>query len=260
MNDNFKKVIWVAGHFGIIIREHAERLIYNNKYSSISANRTFAKLELMGYLKRIDRGKRKTDGYKLTPTGIKEFRRIYGYDPKVFNSGDKLNHAIQIVNFYCHIKDDMKKRYIIEESRLQSFKVQKSLDFVKEGKKKTVIPDAFGIYKYGEKKGIAFYLEIENSERRANYVAKKTIENYEDYYLSAQWKSEEWQPKERKIFPPVLIVAYSDYKAKEFIRHFQKKRGINLNYYFTDYNSLKEKGISEPIWYNINNERISILK
>lgn len=268
MNQNFEGIIFLAGHFGIVIREQVEELIYRNKYSQVSANRTLSKLVSEGYLKRVDRGKRKTDGYKLTTQGIKYFKKNYGYEPKNYNSGDKLSHSIQILNFYAHIFNDMIKKgliereyNIIEEKRKIVFQVQKQLKFVEKDKIAIVEPDAFSIYRYKKDRAKVFFLEIENSERNPSYVAQKTLNNYERYYLSGQWTKEPWQRKDGKIFPYILIIAYSDYKAKELIKHFNKKlklEQIKGNYYFTDYKTLKENGIGGSNWYNINNEKVSL--
>lgn len=262
MNKNFENIIWFCGHFGVMIREHAEKLIYRGKYGYISANRTLSKLEKeYGYLKRIDRGKRKTDGYKLTNKGVSYFKKHFGYEPKVFNSGDKLMHSIQIANFYTYLWQDYNNRYdkknhiIIEEI---NFKVQKPLQFKFENKEKVIIPDAFCIYRYLNNRGIAFFLEIENSNRNSANIANKTIKNYEGYFISEKWKYEKWQPKNKKIFPLVLIVTYSDWKMRELIRHFNKKRQIKINYLFKDYKSLKEEGIS-GYWTNLNNEKIKLI-
>jgi hypothetical protein len=266
MNNNFDGIIWLAGHFGIVIREHVEELIYRNKYSFISANRTLAKLESIGLLKRIDRGKRMTDGYKLTNEGIKYFKRHFGYEPKNYNSGDKLSHSIYILNFYVHIITDMRIKgliqddyNIIEERRKIVYRVQKQLKFAEKDNISIIEPDAFSIYKYKPGKARVFWLEIENSDRRANYVASKTLNNYEKYFLSGQWKKESWQPKDNKIFPYVLIVSYSEYKTKQLIKEFKKKQKIpSIPYFFSDYKTLKDKGISGEVWYNIEGQRISI--
>jgi hypothetical protein len=266
MNKNFDSIIFLAGKFGIVIREHVEQLIYTNKYSHISANRTLSKLVDSGILKRVDRGKRKTDGYKLTNQGIKYYKKNFNSEPKNYNSGDKLQHSIQIVNFYIHIINDIKKRYNIEEINLLEEKrlimlPEKQLKFVNKDKIETIIPDSFIMYKYKSDRARVVYLEIENSERKAPYVAQKTLNNYERYYLSSQWKKERWQKKNAEIFPYILIVAYSEYKAKEIIKHFKNKiklEQLRYNYYFSDYKILKEKGISGEVWKNIDGKLVSL--
>lgn len=266
MNQNFMSVIYLAGKFGIIIREHAERLIYTNKFSFISANRTFAKLVDIGYLKRIDRGKRKTDGYKLTNEGMKLYKYHFGEESKNYNSGDKLQHSIQIANFYGHIIDDIKNKYNIEEINLMEekrliFRPERQIKFENKDKIDIIIPDAFGMYKYTTDRVKVFYLEIENSERKSSYVASKTLNNYERYYMSIQWKKERWQIKGKELFPYILIVSYSDFKAKELIKEFKKKVKIDRiqnHYYFSDYKTLKDQGISGEVWRNINGDRVSL--
>lgn len=265
MNQNFMSIIYLAGKFGIVIREHIESLVYTNKYSFISANRTLAKLEReFKLLKRIDRGKRKTDGYKLTNEGIKLYKKHFNEEPKNYNSGDKLQHSIQIVNFYIHIINDIKKKYNIEEINFMEekrllFKSERQLKFVNKDKIEIIIPDAFCMYKYSGNKVKVFYLEIENSERKSSYVASKTLNNYERYYLSAQWKKERWQIKNHEIFPQILIVSYSDFKCNQLIKEFKKKIKMeNLNYLFSDYKTLKEQGISGEVWKNIKGEKVSL--
>lgn len=271
MNQNFDSIVWIAGHFGIVIREQVEELVYRNKYSFISANRTLSKLETsLKLLKRIDRGKRKTDGYKLTNDGAKYFKRTFGYEPKMYNSGDKLSHSINILNFYVHIINDMKIKgliqddyNIIEEKRKIVFRVQNQLKFVEKDKIAAIEPDAFMIYRHNKNSNIAkvCWLEIENSERRAAFVAQKTLKNYERYYLSGQWMKESWQPKDNKIFPNILVVAYSEFKTKQLIKEFKRKikvEKIQNNYYFSDYKTLKDNGISGEVWFNINGEKVSL--
>lgn len=266
MNNNFLSIIYIAGKFGIAIREHIEDLIYTNKYSHISANRTLAKLVADKYLKIVDRGKRKTNGYKLTNDGIKIYKRYFGEDIKNYSSGDKLQHSIYIVNFYSHIINDIKKRYNIEEINLMEekrlyFHSEKQIDFLIKDKKESIIPDAFFIYKYKNDRAKVCFLEIENSDRRANYIAQKTLNNYEKYYQSGKWKKELWQMKQGKIFPFILIVAYSEFKQKEIIKQFNSKIKLDFlkdNYYFSNYKELKDNGISGEVWRNINGEKVSL--
>jgi hypothetical protein len=156
------------------------------------------------------------------------------------------------------IQDDYN---IIEEKRKIVFRVQKQLKFVEKDKVSIIEPDAFSIYKYKENRARVFWLEIENSERRSAFVAQKTLNNYERYYLSGQWKKESWQPKNNEIFPYILIVAYSDFKAKELIKEFKRKikiEKIQSNYYFSSYPILKANGISGETWYNIKGEKVSL--
>jgi hypothetical protein len=259
MHNNFKKIIYLAGHFGIIIREHAEQLVYTGSYGHISANTTFAKLEReYGLLKRIDRGKRKTDGYKLTHDGVKQFRSLFGYEPKFFSSGDKLSHSIQILNFYSEIHRNAIKRglisddNIIEEKRIINFYVQREIDFNHKGKDRRIIPDGFCLYRHSKDRGIVFYLEIENSDQKSSLVANKTVDNYESYYNSGKWRMDKWQPSAIKIFPPVLIVTFSDWKLKEFVRFFKKNATLDIQYYFTTYSKLQEQGFEGEIWERLD--------
>ncbi len=264
MHSNFVSILFLTGKFGAIKRETVESLVYTNKYSSVSANRTLAKMtNEYRLLKRLDRGKRKTDGYCLTHNGIKEYRRLFGLEPKVFSSLDKLSHSLKIGDFYCQLVSDMINRnlidrYIIEEKKLTLIP-HRQIDFMYKNKEKSVVSDAFCIYRYTDKKGIVFNLEIENSDRKSATIAKKTLDNYEGYFISEKWKDEKWQPKNTKIFPPTLIVAYSDFKAKEIMRWIRNKKKIDLSYYFTDYYSLEKHGFSAPIWYNIEGDKISII-
>lgn len=267
MNQNFDGIVWLAGHFGIVIREHVESLIYRNKYSYISANRTLAKLEREEkLLKRVDRGKRKTDGYKLTHEGIKYFKKQFGYEPKNYNSGDKLSHSINILSFYVHIINDMREKglinhdyNIIEEKRKIVFRVQKQLKFVVKDNINVIEPDAFGIYRFKENRARVFWLEIENSERNVSYVARKTLNNYERYYLSGQWMKETWQPKSSKVFPYILIVSYSEFKTKQLIKEFKKKLKVEaIHYFFSDYKTLKENGISGEVWQTIEGKTANL--
>lgn len=265
VNDNFKSILWVSGSFGIIGREHAEELIYTGKYGKISANTTFSKLEReYRYLKRIDRGKRKPDAYVLTKNGAKEYKRLFGEEAKIFKSGDKLSHSIQILNFYSHVMKDMlrrnliKKINIIEDKNKLIFNVHEPEQFIRNNKNKIIISDAFCIYKYQRNKAKAFILEIENSDRRSNSIASKTIENYEGYYLSKKWMNKRWQPKDVKVFPMILVVAYSNWKMNELIKQFQVKTKIDLKYYFSSYEILNKEGISGKAWFDINKNNISI--
>jgi hypothetical protein len=270
-HSNFQSIIYLAGFFGIVIREQIQSLVYHGRYNNVSANLTLSKLEKQhGLLKRIDRGKRKTDGYKLTEAGIKCYRELFGAEPKNYSSGDKLSHSIQIGNFYCYLMDDMLHRGIIQneidimkDHKLIKFDVQKQIKFMGDKDIVDFIPDAFVFYRYDiqNRKAMPFFLEIENSDRRANSIAVKTIKNYEGYFISRLWEKERWQPAQgRKFFPRILIVTYSEHKMIELIRWFKKKARLNLPYIFANYQDLKEHGISGEVWHDIEFNKLRIFK
>lgn len=151
---------------------------------------------------------------------------------------------------------------IIEESRKIHFNVQKELKYMEKNKDVSFIPDAFSIYRANDNKWKVFYLEIENSDRRSPFIAQKTLKNYEGYFLSGKWKKEKWQNPDRKVFPYIIIISYSDYKTKELIKQFNRKIKIpqlERFYLFSDYKTLNEQGISGEVWSKLNGKKVSFL-
>lgn len=105
-------------------------------------------------------------------------------------------------------------------------------------KKKTIIPDAFCIYKYtGHGHIKSFFLECDNSTEPMKTLKDKII-NYRNFYESNEWKTEKWYGALRR-FPTVIFVFHEQEKVNEllvFLRRIQS----NVRFLFTTYDQLFE--------------------
>lgn len=114
----------------------------------------------------------------------------------------KIGHFLKIVQFY---KDCMN----YEVPKL--FQVEP-----KYGAKGFVEPDVFMLWRRAP-----FFVEIQRSIYSKKVMDGK-IKRYEDYYHSGEWKKESWQPQNKKIFPPIIMVTETKYAIDSTnIRVFQ---------------------------------------
>jgi hypothetical protein len=113
----------------------------------------------------------------------------------------KIPHFLKIVEFYKHIRKlEEPKTFIVEPKYAKGY----------------MEPDIFMIWKRAP-----FFVEIQRSAYSEKVMNDK-VHRYEAYYMSNEWKEEPWQPKDRKIFPRVLIVTDTRYKIQsENIKFFQ---------------------------------------
>lgn len=126
----------------------------------------------------------KRDGH----VAVSKERRMYIYFPvpHIKKDSSKLNHYLAIADFYCEINN------YAEPTR---FDVE-----VKLGAKGSPEPDIFMIWKK-----TLWFVEVQQSVYSAKQWQEK-LNRYEKYYLSEEWKSLDWQQKEKKFFPMVWIV------------------------------------------------------
>lgn len=146
-------------------------------------------------LKRLRR-----DGYVDVNTNQQPF--LYFISPApIKKDSTKIPHFLKIVEFY-------KNTRVHEEPKI----------FVVEPKygKGYMEPDAFMIWKRGP-----FFVEIQRSVYSERVMNEK-IKRYEDYYLSNEWQQETWQPANKKVFPPVLVITDTRYNLdSSYVRFHQ---------------------------------------
>lgn len=102
----------------------------------------------------------------------------------------KIPHFLKIVEFVKLIrKYEEPKTFIVEPKYGKGF----------------MEPDAFMRFKKQP-----FFVEIQRSIYSAKVMEEK-IKRYEAYYHSEEWKKELWQPKDRKVFPRIILLSDTRY-------------------------------------------------
>jgi len=120
-------------------------------------------------------------------------KRPYLYFPAsstLRKDSQKVSHFLAIVNFY---------RQLIKYEIPRQFKVEPKYG------REYMEPDAFMIWK-----AAPFFIEIQRSVYSERMMREK-LARYEAYYYSEEWKTEAWQPREKKFFPNVWIVGETQY-------------------------------------------------
>lgn len=120
-------------------------------------------------------------------------RRKYLYfpaDKHIKKDSQKINHFLEIANFYKEIrKIDEPKSFIVEP---------------KYGKG-MMEPDIFCIWC-----GNPFFVEIQRTVYTDKQMKEK-LNRYENYFLSGAWERESWQPEHKKFKPIVWIIGVGRY-------------------------------------------------
>lgn len=135
----------------------------------------------------------------LRLTRMNYIKRLRGFSPylymlsesKMKQDSNKIPHFLELLNIYKEIKS-------IEEPRI--FHVEPRFEMVR--------PDCFAIFLK-----TPFYLEIQRSIYSDEEMTKK-LDRYEKLFESGIVAEETWQPKDRKVFPHVLIMTDSRYNIR----------------------------------------------
>lgn len=112
-------------------------------------------------------------------------------DSKISSHSQKTLHFTSLVDTYIHLLKYDTPKHILIEPRLSE--------------KGSVEPDLFVLWK-----GSPWFIEKQLSTYTENVMNDK-MNRYLDYYYSDHWKSLEWQPNERKIFPLILLLTDTYY-------------------------------------------------
>lgn len=159
-------------------------------------------------LKRLRR-----DGYIEVNKDQQPF--IYFPSPSsIKKDSTKIPHFLKIVEFYksllCY---EVPKTFVVEPKYGKGY----------------MEPDAFMIWKGGP-----FFIEIQRSVYSERVMNEK-VKRYEDYYLSNEWQQEPWQPVNKKVFPPVLMITDTRYNIESsYIRFYQVPNVSELLNMFED--------------------------
>lgn len=147
-------------------------------------------------LKRLSR-----DGYIEVSNNQQPY--IYFPSPSsIKKDSAKIPHFLAIAQFYLSL-------LIFEPPK----------EFIVEPKyeKGNMEPDAFMIWRKAP-----FFVEIQRSIYSKKVMDVK-FSRYEAYFSSRKWEEECWQPKDRKVFPRVLIITDTKYETSTHsqIRYLQ---------------------------------------
>ena len=121
-------------------------------------------------------------------------RRKYLYfpaDKHIKKDSQKINHFLEIANFYKEIrKIDEPKAFIVEP---------------KYGKG-MMEPDIFMIFR-----NAPVFVEIQRTRYTEKQIKDKLLK-YQAYYVSGAWEKESWQPENKKVLPHIWILSTDGYK------------------------------------------------
>ncbi|MCU7712985.1 replication-relaxation family protein [Priestia sp. JV24] len=146
-------------------------------------------------LKRLRR-----DGYIDVNTSHNPY--LYFASPApIKKDSTKIPHFLKIVDFYKQVcAYEGPKSFIIEPKYGKGY----------------MEPDIFMIFKRAP-----FFVEIQRSVYSQKVMNEK-IKRYETYYMGQEWQKEPWQPKDRKVFPRILMVSDTRYNIDSpYIKVFQ---------------------------------------
>jgi hypothetical protein len=179
MRKRDKEIVRAVEKFRCLTRDQIAEMFYSHTKNP-ATNCNYA-------LKRL-----RDRGYIVADTN----RTPYVYFPaqsKLKKNGQKVDHFLAIADFYLDLlRNDWKIRQFDIEPRYEGADVR---------------PDIFTIAN-----GSPFFVEIQNSVYSTRVMAKK-IKLYERFYDSGYWRSFDWQPADRSIFPFVWIVGENTYKV-----------------------------------------------
>jgi hypothetical protein len=127
---------------------------------------------------------------------------LYFHSPAAIKKDSaKINHFLKIVEFYRSIfKIETPKQFIVEPKYKKGF----------------MEPDSFMIWKRSP-----FFVEIQRSVYSTK-VMKEKVQRYESYFISNEWQHEPWQPQNKKVFPPVIMITDTRYNLdSDFVKFYQ---------------------------------------
>ncbi|WP_050613366.1 replication-relaxation family protein [Bacillus testis] len=120
---------------------------------------------------------------------------IYFPIPSIKKDSAKIPHFLSIAQFYIDIQHTGEiKNFIVEPKYGKDF----------------MEPDVFMIYRKAP-----FFVEIQRSVYSKKVMDAK-FKRYFHYYMSKEWENEAWQPKDRKVFPRILLITTTRYELPAF--------------------------------------------
>lgn len=181
LNNRDRAILDSLEMFRVLDRDQLIALHFSDqKQPVVTCNRVMKRLQLLG---RVTSNKNvRPYDYFLNPSPIKK-------------DSMKLAHFKQIADFIIDArKYDQKIQFEVEP---------------KVGNKSTIEPDVFMIWNKAP-----FYVEIQRTQYSKSVMNQK-IKRYKDYFFSDSWKKECWQPKDKLVFPYILIITNNRYELEE---------------------------------------------
>lgn len=178
-------IVKAVEKFRCLERYHIEKMFFSHcKRPHNNSNISLKRLRDRGYLVK-------------SPS-----RMPYVYLPKqssIKRNSNKIDHFLAIADVYLDL--EMPRVFDVEPRY-----------------KTNVRPDIFTFFK-----GAFFFIEVQNSHYTQKAMQKK-IDLYEEFYLSNEWKRFKWQPKDKKIFPQILLFSDASYNIEtQNVKVFQYK-------------------------------------
>ncbi|QPC47090.1 replication-relaxation family protein [Mangrovibacillus cuniculi] len=129
-------------------------------------------------------------------------------DSKIKADSTKIPHFLEIVSVYKEMVRIQKPKVFLVEPKYGD-----KGDYME--------PDVFAIWR-----GTPVFIEVQRT-RVTEQTIKEKLERYEAFYESELWKDEAWQPKEKPIFPSVVLLCENKYGVKSDLLHFFEARTIS---------------------------------
>ena len=176
MNARDKEIYDDIIRFRVLSRDIIADLHFSNVKNQVTASNYV--------LKRLRR-----DGYITCALD----RKPYLYFPAenhIKKDSTKIPHFLKIAEFYRDIcKIEKPKKFVVEPR----YGIN------------NVAPDVFMIWK-----GMPWHVEIQRTVYSPKQMGEK-LEKYDRHFLGETWKTEAWQPAERKIYPYLWIIGEGSY-------------------------------------------------
>ncbi|MBU9714402.1 replication-relaxation family protein [Evansella tamaricis] len=181
-----KQIIKAVEKFRCLERYHIERMFFNHcQRPQNNANISLKRLRDRGYLVKA-------------PS-----RMPYVYIPKsntsIKRNSNKIDHFLAIADTF------------IDLAQPKTFDIEPRFNA-------DVRPDIWVVFRNSP-----FYFEVQRTVYSQKVMQKK-IDLYEEFYKSGEWQSFKWQPKNKKVFPYVILLSDCKYDLKtKNVKVFQFK-------------------------------------
>lgn len=176
MRKRDKAIIDNLNRFRVMSRDDICDIHFSNVKNSVNSANTV--------LKRLHR-----DGHVKRSETFQPFVYFPG-DSTMKKDSQKIPHFLALVDVY---------------KQLRKYKEPKQFVIEPKYGKQYMEPDIFTIWK-----GLPMFIEVQRNVYSDKVMSDK-IKRYESYFYSDEWQKEPWQPRDKKVFPSILMLTDTRY-------------------------------------------------